>query len=320
MGKGVTSFIAERTKETIDPKILARWTSKNQDERTVYVFGGLSFFFTLLGLLLVFFGTSTNHYSVKYTDQDGCGSGLTCTVSLYLEKELKAPVYFYLSVENLYQNNRIYSESRNTDQLKGQDIPVGGLSSCSPMITNKDAEITKDDPPTTVLAADGSTPLQAQSPMIPCGFAAYTFPTETFTLKDKDGNTISISTDEIAWPIDRKTYKNVDLSRQWLNMEDERFMNWMKIAGIDSFKKLWGIIRSDLPAGVYTVEIAHTKRTSFLYESFNLQKSVLLSTLNRLGGQNLLIAICYLVAAAISWSIFAIFMCRKIRNQRVKTR
>ena len=54
----------------------------------------------------------------------------------------------------------------------------------------------------------------------------------------------------------------------------------------------------------------------FVYEDFNVEKTIFLSTLNRLGGQNLLIAICYLVAAAISWIIFALFMCRKIRNQR----
>lgn len=110
---------------------------------------------------------------MKYTDKDACGTGKKCTVSLTLEKELKAPVYFFLSVENLYQNNRIYSESKNADQLKGEDIGVGGLSSCSPMITNNDAGVTSTTP------ASGTGSLAAGDPMIPCGFIAYTMPTGT---------------------------------------------------------------------------------------------------------------------------------------------
>lgn len=88
-------------------------------------------------------------------------------------------------------------------------------------------------------------------------------------------------TDDIAWYIDRKTYKNVDLSKQWLDMEDgkgivfvkknneklERFMNWMKVAGIADFKKLWGVINKDLPAGVYSVEVdASSPKTSIKCE------------------------------------------------------
>ncbi len=43
---------------------------------------------------------------------------------------------------------------------------------------------------------------------------------ETFKFTDPEGNTLSVVTDDIAWYIDRKTYKNYDLSKQWLNMED----------------------------------------------------------------------------------------------------
>ncbi len=108
---------------------------------------------------------------MKYTDKDECGTWKKCTVTLTLEKELKAPVYFFLSVENLYQNNRIYSESKNADQLKGEEIGVGGLSSCSPMITNTNAGLAGTTP------ASGSGTLNGASAMIPCGFIAYTMPT-----------------------------------------------------------------------------------------------------------------------------------------------
>jgi hypothetical protein len=36
-------------------------------------------------------------------------------------------------------------------------------------------------------------------------------------------------------------------------MSDERFMNWMRIAAMSDFRKLWGRIETDIQPGNYTV-------------------------------------------------------------------
>jgi hypothetical protein len=41
----------------------------------------------------------------------------------------------------------------------------------------------------------------------------------------------------------------------WFNVSDERFMNWVRIASMSNFRKLWGRIESTLSAGRYTVMI-----------------------------------------------------------------
>lgn len=46
-----------------------------------------------------------------------------------------------------------------------------------------------------------------------------------------------------------------DKSVMWTNITDERFMNWMRVAAMPNFRKLWGRIEDDLPAGTYTLTI-----------------------------------------------------------------
>jgi len=78
-------------------------------------------------------------------------------------------------------------------------------------------------------------------------------------LAKQGGSTIDISTNDIAWPSDLKKYKLSDASKQWLNVTDPRFMNWMRIATLPDFRKLWGRVNQDLIAGTYTVQITNSK-------------------------------------------------------------
>jgi hypothetical protein len=38
-------------------------------------------------------------------------------------------------------------------------------------------------------------------------------------------------------------------------VEDERFIAWMKGAGLPTFRKIYGIIDEDLKPGIYNIEI-----------------------------------------------------------------
>ena len=45
--------------------------------------------------------------------------------------------------------------------------------------------------------------------------------------------------------------------KQWLNVEDEHFMVWMRTAGLPNFRKLYGKIEKNLPAGKYDLKITN---------------------------------------------------------------
>ncbi len=105
-----------------------------------------------------------------------------------------------------------------------------------------------------------STPLVQSAMADPCGMVAYSIFNDTYIIVKPDGSTLSsLTTEGIAWPSDSARYKLTNPSTQWLNLTDPRVMNWMRIASLPDFKKLWGKINEDLPSGSYTIQITNSK-------------------------------------------------------------
>jgi len=119
---------------------------------------------------------------------------------------------------------------------------------------------------------------------------AYTVFNDTFYILDPSGNNIStMTTDGIAWPSDMERFNMPDPSVMWLNTTDPRVMNWMRIATLPNFRKLWARINNDLPAGNYTLMVNNS--TSYLIagytvSSFGVDKYFVLSTSNFFGSRN----------------------------------
>lgn len=66
--------------------------------------------------------------------------------------------------------------------------------------------------------------------------------------------------DNIAWKSDREKFKNQDRedwkSVQWLDVENQHFIVWMRTAGLPTFRKLFAAIDDqDLKAGNYTLKV-----------------------------------------------------------------
>lgn len=116
---------------------------------------------------------------------------------------------------------------------------------------------------------------------IPCGSAARAYFNDTFILQDINTNTIPIQDTGIAWSddVDFK-FKNQDLNKQWIDVEKERFINWMKISPYNNVKKNWGRIETDLPKGDYSVTIENKWDSS----KFGGKKYFGLTTTTALGG------------------------------------
>jgi hypothetical protein len=82
-------------------------------------------------------------------------------------------------------------------------------------------------------------------------------------------------------------------------MLGQHFIIWMRTAGLPTFRKLWGKVY-DLEPGFYHLEIQNNYDVS----KFGGTKTFFLSTTNKVGGQNYLLAVCYIVVGAFC-SIFA---------------
>jgi len=134
-------------------------------------------------------------------------------------------------------------DSRSADQLTGKENP--DISKCSSATLNKDMGLTSE-----FMKANG---LQPNDVANPCGLLAKYFPKDDFELEDKDGQKIEISDSNISIPgLKGKVFKHTTDKGVWMNVENERFINWTKPSSIPFYFKLWGKISIPLKKGDYT--------------------------------------------------------------------
>lgn len=92
----------------------------------------------------------------------------------------------------------------------------------------------------------------------PCGQLPRYFPTDDFLRVEEveTATTYPLTTDGV-WDGDtRYQYLNSDdISKQWLNVTDPRFFNWMKHQSTSGTYKTWGILNENLEAGKYYLHI-----------------------------------------------------------------
>ena len=86
----------------------------------------------------------------------------------------------------------------------------------------------------------------------------------------------------------------------------------MRTAGLPNFRKLWGKITQDLPAGMYTVNIVNI----YDVNGFDGNKSFVLSTTNALGGKNYFLAVCYIVVGSLCLVFAIIFLVAFVKKNK----
>lgn len=270
----------------------------------IYLVIGLIFF--TLGIIILVFTDDVYDKVIRYDNNPNCETlNTVCSVFFNISEDMKAPVYVYYRISGFYQNHRKYILSIPMEQLNGNDLDASKLKDCKPVLYNRDIPAS--------VAVDG-TPLDPNAVAIPCGVAAKFRFTDRFIITNNDTNIdYDISSDGIAWNSDiQHKFKNIDLSRQWLNMEDERFITWMKVSPFNDFLKSYGVIKQDIPAGNYRVTIDNNWDVSI----FDGEKYFVLSETNVFGGKNEFLAYTYIAVGVLSIVLSIVFIFRRLRRPK----
>lgn len=224
----------------------------------------------------------------------------TCELQFAVPKAMAGPVFLYYRLTNYYQNNRLYAKSYSSKQLQGLALTAAELASeCDPLVGPTEGE-------------------HKGRVYYPCGLIANSYFTDRYDglvrVRDAGGKPLDpvveyvASTEKITWPGNVANYKQsaytvdqilpppdwkqrTDLKINSDGLydevpklyEDERFMNWMEVAGLPTFRKLYGRYdEKELPAGTYQLRVAG----NYPVNSFQGTKSVVLSTATWTGGKN----------------------------------
>lgn len=250
-----------------------------------------------------------------------------CLFQFDLPVNLKPPVFMYYRLTNFYQNHRRYVKSLDTNQLKGDAVPIAAIKagSCKPM---------------DVVTIDG-----VEKIIYPCGLISNSLFNDT--LRDpillgapsSDGQSVNetyeFSSKGIAWPSDKEKYGKTKYRPDQIApppnwavkypkgytdesvipdlSEDEHFQVWMRTAGLPDFRKLWGKNENTLmKAGTYQVQI----KTLFPVTKYGGTKSFVISTVSFIGGKNPFLGFAYLAVGILCVLLGCAFTARHLYKPR----
>lgn len=269
-----------------------------------------SIVFIILFLISLILGSvllSTSYDIIEYRKRydDICTVNSNCTVTAHIPGKMTAPIFMYYELHNYYQNHRKYVKSSCQSQLEGDHVNRDDCSLCDPLIKVRDY-----DYPLYNLLGQRLNNSELASP---CGLIAASNFQDRFQLFDGE-KPIKIESDSIAWFTDNTNkYKNSKNYKetQFIDVEDQHFKVWMRVAATSDFRKLYGKISEDLYDKDYSVLINNILDV----HEFDGEKWVIFTTVSVFGGKNLVLGWGFLVCALISaiWACVFINLARNLK-------
>ena len=261
------------------------------------IFISAGVFFIIFGIFILIFTGQIKEFKFRYDlfCAEKRRHNEKCELSLSIPETMKKPIFIYYQINDLRQNHRFYMDNKSNKQLKGEEVSKEDLeksNDCDGALYNKDFDFLDPDK------------YPEDDVAFPCGLIAKSFFRDNFTLWQMSGKEINVTTEEIANKKDRDDLSNVGLKdSQWLDVTDEHFIIWKRIAPFENPRKLWGKIEGDDINSGSTVTVTIDDNNYF-----NFEKYIILSTRNVFGGKSSFLGILYIVFGAVCLISAVIFI------------
>mmetsp|Transcript_22592 Transcript_22592/g.40668 ORF Transcript_22592/g.40668 Transcript_22592/m.40668 type:complete len:312 (-) Transcript_22592:43-978(-) len=250
-----------------------------------------------LGIAIIDASNKIVTASKRYDDKGSCEKAskhntVTCDVVLEVEEDMEGPVYFYVEMRNYFQNHRIYSKSRDYTQLSGDDVSEDELTNCGDYTTLGDLYFDLGQYP-----VDKEDREDDDLTMNPCGLIARSYMNDTFKFI---GTQVELEDDDIAWSTDDDVvYSNTDdwEEKQWIDIEQDWFKVWMRVAAFSNFRKLRYVIDDDIDEGDYVVRIT----SNYDVGDFDGEKHIFMSTTSPFAGKATTLGGLFIATGAIAF-------------------
>lgn len=286
-------------------QLIQTWHPKINTKCAALTYIAIAGMFIALGISI--FATSSYLFNRTWRYSDMCAQiGAPCTINFQLSQSIISPIYIYYSINGFYQNHKAYTKSISYSQLYDGVMYNTSMISpdCDPIVYNKDLPYTT--------AVDGSA-LDPNGPAFPCGYVASTIFNDTFTIINVDTNsTVLIDNTKISPWSNSPKYKNANLSLQWIDVEDERFANWMQLSLFSNFQKVWGVINVNMVAGNYMIVIQNNWNSGI----FKGTKSIVLTQLGPLANASEFLGYAYISMGTLCVVLAIVFSFRGLRKPK----
>ena len=238
-----------------------------------------------IGITMLYF---SNRYSIIEIKYSSCLDNISnveknkkiCNIPFTLDKGIKSPIFVYYKLENFYINHRNFVESKSWKELRGEE----GFTKEKCKNSYLMSEMFPSDSP--YYTNQWNYTFQENDIASPCGLWARSFFNDTYILNYSNGTSININEYNISNDYlkdkffkRRKDYNII----QWIDVENEHFINWMNIETSNNFKKIWGRIDFDLEPGNYTLIV----KNNYDIKKYDAEKYFCISNANSFGINNL---------------------------------
>jgi len=234
-----------------------------------------------IGITMIYFSKQFSGIEIKYSSclNNHEKDNKICLINFQILKTIESPVYVYYKLENFYLNHRLLVESKSWKELRGKDIDTKDDCKNSYLMNEM---FIKNSP---YYMNQWKHNFSENDISSPCGLWARSFFNDTYNLTFLNGTVIKINESNISNEYlkkkffkRRKDYK----TKQWIDVENEHFINWMNIETFHNFKKIWGRIDIDLKPGNYNLYI----KNNYDIKKYEGDKYFCLSNANKFGINN----------------------------------